>query len=106
MLTRIFKLKPIFLILLFISGTVMAKPVWIDVRTAEEYAAGHLEGSVNIPYENIVEEIDALASDKDADIRVYCRSGNRSGIAKNMLEAQGFTNVTNEGGYQDLLKRN
>lgn len=84
----------------------MAKPVWIDVRTAEEYAAGHLEGSVNIPYESIVDEIGELTSDKDADIRVYCRSGHRSGIAKVMLEGQGFSNVTNEGGYQDLLRKN
>lgn len=83
----------------------MAKPVWIDVRTSEEYAAGHLEGSVNIPYENITKKIGELTSDKDADIRVYCRTGRRSGIAKELLEAHGFSNVTNEGGYQDLLKK-
>ncbi len=83
----------------------MAEPVWIDVRTAEEFSAGHVEGSINIPYGEITKRISGVTTDKEADIRVYCRSGRRSGIAKDMLEAQGFTNVTNEGGYQDLLKK-
>lgn len=83
----------------------MAKPLWIDVRTSEEYSSGHIEGSINIPYEHITSEIDEVTADKNADIRVYCRSGRRSGIAKKMLEAEGFTNVTNEGGYEEILKK-
>ena len=102
---EVFGLKFIFLILFVVSGTVMAKPLWIDVRTAEEYAAGHLEDSVNIPYESITAKVGDLTTDKDTDIRVYCRSGHRSGIAKKMLEEKGFSNVTNEGGYQDLVKK-
>ena len=100
------RLKFVFLTLLVIPGIIMAKPVWIDVRTAEEFATGHVEGSINIPYENITKQISGVTTDKEADIRVYCRSGRRSGVAKDMLEAQGFTNVTNEGGYQDLVNKN
>jgi phage shock protein E len=78
---------------------------WIDTRTPEEYQAGHLPGAVLIPYEVIGDRIGEVTNDKNADIRVYCRSGRRSGVAKDTLEALGFTRVTNEGGYEDILKR-
>ncbi len=79
--------------------------IWIDVRTAEEFAQGHIEGSINVPYELIGDEINAIARDVDSDVRVYCRSGHRSGIAKNTLNGLGYANVINEGGFEDLLKR-
>lgn len=79
--------------------------IWIDVRTAEEFNQGHVNGSINIPYENIGHEINSITRDIDADIRVYCRSGNRSGIAKNTLNGLGYENVINEGGYEDIMRR-
>lgn len=79
--------------------------IWIDVRTAEEFAQGHVAGAVNIPYEIIGQEIDAVTRNLDSDIRVYCRSGRRSGVAKDTLKGLGFTNVINEGGFEELLKR-
>lgn len=79
--------------------------IWIDVRTPEEYAQGHIAGSINIPYEIIGSEISSIARDVDDDIRVYCRSGHRSGIAMNTLKGIGYANVINEGGYEDLLGR-
>lgn len=79
--------------------------IWIDVRTPEEYATGHVRGAVNIPYEIIGAEIKAVTGDVDSDIRVYCRSGRRSGVAKDTLSGLGYSNVINEGGYEDLLKR-
>lgn len=78
---------------------------WIDVRTADEYSQGHVAGSINIPYEIIGAEIAAITRDVDSDIRVYCRSGNRSGTAKNTLNGLGYSNVINEGGYEDILQR-
>lgn len=79
--------------------------IWIDVRTPEEFAQGHIRGSVNIPYEIIGSEIEAVTKDVDCDIRVYCRAGRRSGVAKDTLNGLGYSNVINEGAYDDLVKR-
>ena len=75
--------------------------IWIDVRSAEEYSAGHVSLATNIPYTEIAGRIGEMTEKRDAPIYVYCRSGRRSGIAKETLEAQGFTNVTNLGGLED-----
>lgn len=79
--------------------------IWIDVRTAEEFAGGHVTGAINIPYELIGADISDITRDVDSDIRVYCRSGKRSGVAKDTLNGLGYTNVVNEGGFEDLLNR-
>lgn len=79
--------------------------IWIDVRTAEEFKQGHIKGSLNVPHEIIGKEIAAISRDIDQDIRVYCRTGRRSGIAKDTLNGLGYQNVVNEGGYEDILKR-
>jgi phage shock protein E len=78
---------------------------WIDVRTAEEYQEGHVEGAVNIPYEEIVGRIDEVTEDPDALIYVYCRSGRRSGIAQSMLLDAGYTQVFNLGGLEEARKK-
>jgi len=83
------------------SGEVL----WIDVRTPEEFATGHLEEAVLIPHTEIAARITELTENKDSEIHVYCRSGNRSGKAKVALEALGFTKVINEGGYQEILEK-
>ncbi|MCR6651187.1 MAG: rhodanese-like domain-containing protein [Cellvibrionaceae bacterium] len=79
--------------------------IWIDVRTPEEFAQGHIAGSINIPYEIIGHEITSITRDVDSDVRVYCRSGRRSGVAMDTLKGMGYANVINEGGYEDLLAR-
>jgi len=81
----------------------MATTYWIDVREADEFAAGHHPEAVNIPYESITARISEVTDDKSADIRVYCRSGRRSEVAKDMLKSVGFTQVINEGGLEDVL---
>lgn len=80
-----------------------ADPIWIDVRSAEEFQAGHLEGAVNIVHTDIAKQIATVTTDKNAEIHLYCRSGRRSGIAEDALKQLGFTNVHNAGGY-DALK--
>ena len=81
------------------------KGVWIDVRSAEEFNAGHLQDAVNIPHDKIIEGVKAVASDKDAPINLYCRSGRRAEAALTELKNAGYTNVTNHGGYEDLVKK-
>lgn len=81
----------------------MSEVFWIDVREADEFSGGHVESSINIPYEQIAQRIEEVTTEKDADIRVYCRSGRRSEVAKNTLIALGFTQVINEGGLEDVM---
>ena len=82
-----------------------AKGIWIDVRSAEEFNDGHLQDSINIPHDQIVERIKAVSPDKDAPINLYCRSGRRAEVALTELKKAGYTNVTNHGGYEDLVKK-
>ena len=82
-----------------------AKGVWIDVRSAEEFNAGHLQDAVNIPHEQILARIQAVSPDKNAPVNLYCRSGRRAEAALNELKNAGYTNVTNHGGYEDLVKK-
>ena len=74
----------------------------VDVRTPEEYAEGHLPEAINIPFEQIVEAFAKQGIAKDTPVVVYCRSGRRSGIAKESLEKAGYQEVYNGGGYDSL----
>lgn len=76
----------------------------IDVRTAEEFAAGHVEGAINIPFEHIVEGVAQLGLKNDDSIVLYCRSGRRSGIADDTLTQAGFSHTANAGGIDGLIK--
>lgn len=84
------------------ESPIPADAVVIDVRTPEEYGAGHLEGAQNIDIyaADFKDQIGSL--DRDDKYVVYCRSGNRSGQAKEIMEQMGFTDVTNAGAYEDL----
>ena len=81
------------------------KAIWIDVRSAEEFNAGHLQDAINIPHDQILERIQSVSPDKDAPVNLYCRSGRRAESALNELKKAGYTNVTNHGGYEDLVKK-
>ena len=75
----------------------------IDVRTPGEFTQGHLPNAINIPYQQITSELTTKKIAKDRSIIVYCRSGNRSGIANKMLVTDGYSNVYNGGAYQTLM---
>ena len=74
----------------------------LDVRSPTEHASGHIFGSLNIPVQSLNSQIGQLPTDKTIPIIVYCASGMRSGTAAAMLTANGYSNVTNGGGYSDL----
>ena len=69
----------------------------IDVRTHEEYAAGHIDKSINIPLGEISAVKEKIA-DKNAPLFVYCLSGARSSQAARILNRLGYTNVNDIGG--------
>jgi len=101
-----YRILLIFLCLSFLGNSAFAdKAIWIDVRTPNEFASGHLQEALNIPHTKIEGEIASITADKEAPIHLYCRSGNRAGVAKRILNKMGYTNVVNEGGYQNLLKQ-
>jgi phage shock protein E len=72
----------------------------IDVRTKREYAAGHIEGSVNIPLNELMEGVKKL--NKNTVLITCCASGARSASAKVTLGSAGFTKVYNGGGWTSL----
>lgn len=72
----------------------------VDVRTPQEYAAGHIPGRKNIPLERIL-DIKNVIGDKNTPLYVYCRSGRRSSQAAAELEKAGYRQVVNIGGIID-----
>jgi phage shock protein E len=74
--------------------------ILIDVRTSSEYADGHYPNAINHELDLIMQGVFPDVP-LDTEIQMYCRSGNRSGIAKQLLEQSGFNNVINIGGYTE-----
>lgn len=74
--------------------------VLIDVRTPAEFAEGHLAGAVNIDLQSGGFEQQIAALPLDGDYVVYCRSGNRSGQAVEIMRELGFENLIDAGGLQ------
>jgi len=100
------------LIALLLVGATLSSPntvfatdtVWRDVRSEQDYQADHMEGTEFIPHIQIGEEIGKLNLAKDTPIKLFCRSGGRSGIATETLKGMGYTNVENVGGIEDARK--
>lgn len=65
----------------------------LDVRSAEEYASGHVPNAINIPHTEIANNIERLLGHKDKPVVVYCRSGFRANKAGSVLVENGFTQV-------------
>ena len=74
----------------------------IDVRTESEWNTGHLEGALHIEWQDIL----SISSDinKDEEIFLYCRSGNRSGKATKILLDAGYVNAKNAGSIDNARK--
>ncbi|MBO5109402.1 MAG: rhodanese-like domain-containing protein [Clostridia bacterium] len=75
--------------------------VILDVRTPEEYAAGHIAGAILLPDYEIREKAESILTDKEQLILVYCRSGRRSKNAAKELAALGYTNIKEFGGINN-----
>ena len=75
-------------------------PAVLDVRTAKEFAEGHVPGAINISHDELEARLPELEADRDRDLVVYCRSGKRAGLALDMLEKAGFKRLYHlEGDY-------
>ena len=71
----------------------------IDVRTESEWNTGHLEGALHIEWQDVLKISSDV--DKDEEIFLYCRSGNRSGKATKILLDAGYVNTKNAGSMHD-----
>ena len=84
--------------------TMMAQEsdyILLDVRRADEFAAGHIPNAINVANEDIGTDEIAELTDKDQLIMVYCRSGRRSKEAADKLVKLGYTNIVEFGGILD-----
>ena len=87
----------------FLTTASQTGTVVVDVRTPSEYAAGHIQGAVNIDVEAPTFDTEIAKLDKNATYAVYCHSGRRSGLATDAMGKAGFTHVYNlSGGISDL----
>lgn len=75
----------------------------LDVRTPEEYGERHIQKAINLPLDDI-EQGARPSVDKNAPVYVYCRSGNRSAQAKQILDNAGFTNVVDLGSIEEVIQ--
>ncbi|MFK7831433.1 MAG: rhodanese-like domain-containing protein [Congregibacter sp.] len=86
---------------LLCTGATAGEPVWIDVRTALEHSEDSIDGDVRISHGDIVNEVRQRFPDTDTEIQLYCRSGNRAGIAMSALQEAGYLRVSNAGSIDD-----
>lgn len=70
----------------------------LDVRSESEYKEGHISNSILIPVSELESKAENLLKEKEQTILIYCRSGNRSAKAAEILSKLGYTNIYDFGG--------
>ncbi|MEL6553089.1 MAG: rhodanese-like domain-containing protein [Cyanobacteria bacterium J06621_11] len=81
-------------------------PVILDVRTPEEYAAGHVPGAINIHFQEIESRLDEIVVPNEDSIVIYCERGIRANKAEDALYAAGFESVFHLAGDMSNWRRN
>jgi rhodanese-related sulfurtransferase len=85
-----------------IIAAIKSGAILVDVRTPGEFSSGSVKGAVNVPLDKVSNKLGVFKGKKS--VIVFCRSGNRSGQAKNILKQNGIQNVINGGTWMDLNK--
>lgn len=86
------------------SGLVNQGAIILDVRSRSEFARGHVQNSINIPVDQLDNNL-AKLKDKDQCIICCCASGIRSGMARKILQSRGYKNVMNGGRWLSLQRQ-
>jgi rhodanese-related sulfurtransferase len=86
------------------SELVKQGAIILDVRSKDEYSGGHIKNSINIPVNELNNNLSKL-KDKNKCIICCCASGMRSGAAKRILESKGYNAVFNGGGWNALQNK-
>lgn len=84
------------------SGKEKDNVLLIDVRSEEEYGAGHIQHAINISLDEIEGRLAEIEDHKDRPVILYCNSGNKSGQAAEILVNNGFKDVTNAAGVKEF----
>ena len=92
-----------FLFFVLIYPSLLIAEVIIDVRTLEEFQSAHLNKAINIEWQNILSIQNNI--NKTGKIYLYCRSGNRSQKATEILIDAGFVDVENLGSLEQASER-
>ena len=74
-------------------------PLILDVRTADEYRAGHIPGAVNIPIDELQSRLPELKISKSAEVVVHCEHGGRAAKGEAILAAAGYDHVVDLDGH-------
>ncbi|MEP7321803.1 MAG: rhodanese-like domain-containing protein [Saprospiraceae bacterium] len=72
----------------------------VDVRNPDELKSGHVPGAINIPLNQVANNLDTFKNQKH--IIVYCKSGSRAAAAQSILQSNGIKNVTNGGSWKQV----
>ena len=79
-------------------------PRILDVRSEREFSEGHIEGAINVPFDELPQRAAEIGAATDAPIVVYCRTGRRAGIAEAALTEAGYTNLMDLEGHIEAWK--
>lgn len=90
------------LFLMLSSPALAGGDIWVDVRSQEEYRQEHLTGAIHIPHTEIARGISQRYPDRNTPLNLYCRSGRRSQLATEALQALGYSRAVNRGGLEQL----
>jgi len=74
-----------------------AGAIVIDVRTADEFAGGHIVGAINVPLDQLGDKIESVVPDRKQAILIYCLSGTRSALARRILLSKKYSDIHNLG---------
>jgi len=74
------------------------QPILLDVRTVEEFEQGHIPNAINIPHKELEARLAELSGKNDSQIVIYCRSGRRAEVAKQVLVDAGYTQLDHLSG--------
>lgn len=76
----------------------------LDVRSEQEFLEGHIQGAINIPYDQLVQHKERITKYKTQPLVLYCRSGRRADIASQTLQKLGFSSLIDLRGHINLWR--
>ena len=82
-----------------------APPVVLDVRTPQEYEAGHVPGAINMPHKALPDRLAEVLSFRDREVVLYCERGKRSDMARAVLLEAGFASIQHLQGHMVEWRR-
>lgn len=79
-------------------------PVILDVRSPEEYEAGHIPGAVNVPHDQLAAQLESLDLPKSSEVVLHCERGGRAREAEEVLNEAGYSHVRDLSGHMQVWR--